>query len=509
VRIGIAHRHTVQIGRTRLPGTGIGLIDSRPAAIGGSANIPEGTAHMADTVPLSNVQQRDIDALLHPYTPLHTLHDKGPLVVDHGRGVFIYDTQGNEYIEGMSGLWCAGLGFSDAEMIEAATEQLKSLPYYHVFAARGTEPAIELAEKLKELAPVPISKVFFTSSGSEANDTQVKLAWYYNNAIGRPKKKKIISRMKAYHGVTIMSASLTGLPVNHEGFDLPLEGVLHADCPHYYRAGLDGETEEEFTARMASSLRQLIEREDPDTIAAMIAEPVMGAGGVIVPPKGYFPAVKAILDEFDIILIDDEVINGFCRTGNWWGCQTHDMVPTTMSVAKQMTSAYAPLGAVLVPDDIYQAYVDHSSRLGTFGHGFTYGGHPLGCALGVKAIEIYRKRDILGHVRAVMPVFERRMTGLGDHPLVGEVRFSGLVGGLELVADKKTKRPFAAENGVAARTSAFLEKHGAILRPLGDTIALCPPMIIREDELNALFDRLELALDETEAVVARQGLRNS
>lgn len=462
---------------------------------------------MVTTAPLSNVQQRDVDALLHPYTPLHTLQENGPLVVERGQGVFIYDTQGNEYIEGMSGLWCAGLGFGDEEMVEAATEQLKSLPYYHLFAARGTEPAIELAEKLKELAPIPISKVFFTSSGSEANDTQVKLAWYYNNALGRPKKKKIISRMKAYHGVTIMSASLTGLPYNHKGFDLPLDGVLHTDCPHYYRYGLEGETEAEFVARMASSLRDLIEREDPDTVAAMIAEPVLGAGGVIVPPAGYYPAIKAVLDEYDIMVIDDEVINGFCRTGNWWGCETHDMVPTTISAAKQLTSAYAPLGAVMVPDDIYQAYVDHSSKIGTFGHGFTYGGHPLGCALGVKAIEIYQKRDILGHVRSLIPVFEKRMNALTEHPLVGEARYSGLMGGLELVADKKTRQPFDPADGVAAKTSAFLEKRGAILRPLGDTIALCPPMIIREDELNALFDRLEMALDETEAVVVAEGLR--
>ena len=208
------------------------------------------------------------------------------------------------------------------------------------------------------------------------------------------------------------------------------------------------------------------------------------------------------------MLIDDEVINGFCRTGNWWGCQTHDMVPTTLSAAKQMTSAYAPLGAVMVPDDIYQAYVDHSSKLGTFGHGFTYGGHPLGCAVGVKAIEIYQKRDILGHVRTLMPVFERRMNALTDHPLVGEARFSGLMGGVEIVADKKTRQPFAPENGVAAKVSSSLEKRGAILRPLGETIALCPPMIIREDELNTLFDRLERSLDDAEAYVVAEGLRS-
>ncbi len=457
--------------------------------------------------PLSNVQKRDIEAILHPYTPLHTLPDTGALVIGRGQGVFIYDTQGKEYIEGMSGLWCAGLGFGDEEMIEAATEQLRTLPYYHLFGAKGTEPAIELAEKLKEIAPVPISKVLFTSSGSEANDTQVKLAWYYNNARGRPEKKKIISRHRAYHGVTVMSGSLTGLPSYHTGFDLPVDRVLYADCPHHYRHARDGESELEFSARLAASLRMLIERENPDTIAAMIAEPVMGAGGVLVPPEGYFEAIQPILDEHDIMLIDDEVITGFCRTGNWWGCQTHKMVPTTISAAKQMTSAYAPLGAVLVPEDIYQAYVDHSAQLGSFSHGFTYGGHPLGCALGAKAIEIYQKRDILGHVRSLMPLFERRMKALGDHPLVGEVRFSGLLGGVELVADRKAKRPFDAKLGVGSKTTAYLENRGAILRALGDTIAVCPPMIIQPDELDALFDRLEGALDDTEALVAREGLR--
>lgn len=459
--------------------------------------------------PLSNVQKRDIDAVLHPYTPLHGLAETGTIVMESGKGVFVYDTQGNEYIEGMSGLWCAGLGFGDEEMIDAATEQMRALPYYHLFGAKGTEPAIELAEKLKEIAPVPISKVLFTSSGSEANDTQVKLAWYYNNARGKPHKKKIISRIKAYHGVTVMSGSLTGLPGNHNGFDLPVDRVLHTDCPHHYRFAPEGENEQDFSGRLAQSLRTLIENEGPDTIAAMIAEPVMGAGGVIVPPDGYFEAIQPILDEHDIMLIDDEVINGFGRTGNWWGSQTHNMVPTTISAAKQMTSAYAPLGAVMVPDDIYQACVDQSAALGTFGHGFTYGGHPLGCALGVKAIEIYQERDILGHVRRLMPLFERRMTALADHPLVGEARFSGLLGGVELVADKKTKRAFHAAHGVGSKTAANLEKRGAILRALGDTVALCPPMIIQPDELNTLFDRLEQALDETDAFVTREGLRNS
>lgn len=458
-------------------------------------------------MPLTNVQARDLAAVLHPYTPLHKLSETGPLVLDHGKGVFLYDTQGREYIEGMSGLWCAGLGFGDAELIEAASEQLHKLPYYHLFGGKGTEPAIELAEKLKELAPMPVSKVFYTSSGSEANDTQVKLAWYYNNALGRPRKKKIISRIKAYHGVTVMTASLTGLPINHADFDLPVANVLHTDCPHHYRFGEEGESEEAFVNRLAGNLRDMIEREDPDTIAAFIAEPVMGAGGVIVPPDGYFAAIKPILDEYDILFIDDEVICGFGRTGNWWGAETFGFEPDTMSLAKQLTSAYAPLGAVLVPDKMVEAFEAQSAKIGAFGHGFTYGGHPLGCAVGVKAIEIYQERNILDHVRALMPRFAERLTALRDHPLVGETRFKGLVGGVELVADKATRRPFDAKKTVALQATRFLENRGAILRAIGDTVAVCPPMVITEAELDALFDRLQKALDDTEEWVRREQLR--
>jgi 4-aminobutyrate--pyruvate transaminase len=462
---------------------------------------------MLENPPLTNLQTRDIESLVHPYTPIHQLKSTGTVIMGRGKGVYVYDTQGRAYIEGMSGLWCAGLGFGDEEMIEAAIEQMRALPYYHIFGAKSSEPAIELAEKLKEIAPVPISKVFFTSSGSEANDTQVKLAWYMNNAMGRPNKKKIISRIKAYHGVTVMAASLTGLPSNHNGWDLPVDRVLHTDCPHHYRFGIEGESEAEFTARMAKSLRDLIEREGPDTIAAMIAEPVMGAGGVVIPPKGYYEAIQAVLDEHDIMLIADEVITGFGRTGNWWGSQTLNMRPKTISAAKQLTSAYAPLGAVMVPEDVYQAYVDHSAALGTFAHGFTYGGHPLSCALGVKAIEIYQKRDIVGHVRRLMPVFERRMKKIGEHPLVGEARYCGLVGAAELVADKATKRSFDPRNGVGPKTSKLIEENGAILRALGDIIAICPPMIISEAELNELFDRLETGLDQAEAWVSTEALR--
>ena len=461
------------------------------------------------TKPLSNLQTRDLDAVLHPYSPLHKLRDLGPTIMTSGKGVFITDTQGNEYIEGMAGLWCTGLGFGDEEMIDAADQQMRSLPYYHQFGGRGTEPAIELAEKLKEIAPVPISQVFYTSSGSEANDTQIKLVWYYNNAVGRPQKKKIISRMKAYHGVTMMAASLTGLTYNHMDFDLPFDGILHTDCPHFYRFGEAGETEAEFVSRLAGSLEALIEREGGETIAAMIAEPVMGAGGVIVPPNRYFETIQPILKEHDILLIDDEVINGFGRTGEWWGCQSHGMVPDMISAAKQLTSAYAPLGAVMLPQFMIDALEAQSEKLGVFGHGYTYGGHPLGCALGVKAIEIYQRRNIVEHVRTITPTFEKRLAQLANHPLVGEVRNSGLMGGVEIVADKETRKSFNPKQGVGAQCAVFVQQQGAILRAIGDTIALCPPMIINEDELNELFNRLEKALDDTENWVRQEKLRDA
>ena len=374
---------------------------------------------------LSNMQVRDARSILHPYTALHTLDETGSLVVSEGKGIYIYDSHGKGYIEGLSGLWCAGLGFGDEELIEAGKAQLDKLPYYHLFASRTTEPAVELAEKLKEIAPSDLSHVFFTSSGSEANDTQLKLQWYYNNAIGRPQKKKIISRQKAYHGITIMAASLTGLPAMHSEFDIPFDHVLRTDCPHYYRFGEKGESESDFLARIIKNLEDLIEKEGGDTIAAMIAEPVMGAGGVIIPPEGYFPAVQEVLNRHDIMLICDEVITGFGRTGNMWGSQTMDIVPDTLSCAKQLTGAYAPLGAIMVPERMMDGLKSQSEKIGTFGHGFTYGGHPLGCAIGVKALEIYQKRNIAGHVQAMAPTFERRMNNLNDAPFVGETRKGG------------------------------------------------------------------------------------
>ena len=315
-------------------------------------------------MPLSNLQTRDVETLIHPYTQLASFRDSGPLVIERGEGVRVYDSEGKGYIEGMAGLWCTSLGFSNAELVEAARAQMAKLPFTHIFSGRSHDPAIELADKLKEIAPVAVSKIFFCGSGSEANDTQMKLAWYYNNAIGRPRKKTIVSRIKAYHGVTIAAASLTGLPANHRDFDLPIANVRHAGCPHHYRFAHDGESETEFATRLARELEELILAEGPETIAAFIAEPVMGAGGVIVPPATYYEKVQAVLDRYDVLLIDDEVICGFGRLGAMFGAGVMGMRPDTISVAKAITSAYLPLAAVMIPEKMYQAMLDESRKIG-------------------------------------------------------------------------------------------------------------------------------------------------
>ncbi|WNJ91974.1 aspartate aminotransferase family protein [Bosea sp. 685] len=455
---------------------------------------------------LSNLAVRDIETLVHPYTNLATHREVGPLVLESGKGVYVYDTAGKEYIEGMAGLWCTSLGYSNQELIETATEQMKKLPFTHIFGGRSHDPAIELAEKLKEIAPVPISKIFYGASGSDANDTQVKIVWYMNNALGRPQKKKIISRLKGYHGVTVASASLTGLPNNHIDFDLPLPGILHTSCPHHYRFAEPGESEQDFSSRLAAELEEMILREGPDTVAAFIAEPVMGAGGAILPPEGYFEKVNAILAKYDILFIADEVITGFGRTGNMFGTTTYGMKADTISLAKQITSAYFPLSAVMLSEQVYDVLVDQSRKIGVFGHGNTYAGHPVGCAIAVKTLEIYQREKIVDHVRKVSPTFVTRLEKLGEHPLVGEARGVGLIGGVELVKDKQTKAPFEAKKGVGAKSVVFAQEEGLITRAMGDRVAFCPPLIITEAEIEEMFNRYERALNKTLNWAKAEGL---
>ena len=443
----------------------------------------------------NSIEARHIASVLHPATNFKALNADGPLVMTQGKGVFVKDNQGKEYIEGLAGLWCTSLGHGVKELAEAARQQMETVAYTHMFGGRSHEPAINLAEKLKELSPLDTGKVLFGCSGSDANDTQIKLIRYYNNAVGRPEKKKIISRKKGYHGVTLASASLTGLPVNHALFDLPMDGVLHTETPHHYRHAEPGESEEDYAGRLAAQLEEMILSEGPETVAAFIAEPVMGAGGVITPPKTYFQRVKEVLDRHDIIFIDDEVICGFGRTGETFGAVTYGMQADTMTLAKGLSSAYMPISAVLVPDWMYEAMIEPSAANGAFGHGFTYSGHPVSCAVALKTLELMEEWAVMDHVRALAPKFQARLRGFSDHPLVGEARGVGLVGALELVADKAAKTPFDPKQGVGMACYKACMEEGLIIRAIGDSIAFCPPLVITEDEMEEMFARFGRALD--------------
>ena len=447
----------------------------------------------------------DIATTIHPYTNLKLHETEGPMVITEGDGVFVVGEDGKRYLEALAGLWCVSLGFSERRLAEAAYRQMLKLPYYHTFAHKAHDVGIELAEKLLGIAPVPMSKVFFVNSGSEANDTVVKLVWYYNNALGRPKKKKILSRMKSYHGVTVATASLTGLPNNHRDFDLPIANILHVDCPHWYRFGQPGETEEAFATRMAESLEQRILTEGADTVAAFIGEPIMGAGGVIFPPATYWEKIQAVLKKYDVLLIADEVICGFGRTGNMWGTTTYGLQPDMMTCAKALSSGYLPIAAVMVSEKIYAALVTESEKIGVFAHGFTYSGHPVTSAVALETLKIYEEDNILEHVRKVAPRMQAAIRRLQDHPLVGEARGIGLIGGVELVANKTTKAPFDPKAGVGGFLAKRGHAHGLIVRAMGDVIGICPPLIIKEDEIDLLFERFGLALDDTLAMVRERG----
>lgn len=459
------------------------------------------------TPPRNSTAVRDVASVLHPYTDARAHQKNGPMVITRGEGVRVFDDQGKGYIETVAGLWCAALGFHNERLVQAATKQMRQLPFYHAFTGRSHEPMVDLAEMLLERAPVPMSKVFFANSGSEANDSAIKMIWFYNNAVGRPQKKKIISRLKGYHGVTIASASLTGLPYNHKFFDLPIAGILHVGTPHHYHNAQPGETEEAFATRLAQELDAVIEAEGPDTVAAFFAEPIMGAGGVIIPPATYFEKIQAVLKKHDVLLVADEVICGFGRTGEYWGSQSLGMQPDILTCAKALSSSYLPISAVMVNERVFEGLADGSAGLGTFGHGFTYSGHPVPAAVAVETLKIYDEMDIVGHVKRVAPTMQNGLRALASHPLVGEVRGMGLIGAVELVADKATHTNFDPALKIAPRLVKIAEGHGLICRSLpNDSIAFSPPLIITEEEITDMVTRFGSALDELAVTLRREAL---
>ena len=459
------------------------------------------------TPPLVNsAAARDIANVLHPNTDLKMHLEIGPVVIERGEGVRVFDDAGKGYIEGVAGLWCAALGFSNERLVQVAAAQMRKLPYYHGFTAKSHGPMIDLAEMLIQRAPVPMSKVFFANSGSEANDTAIKMVWYFNNAIGRPEKKKIIGRIKGYHGITLAAASLTGLATNHRSFDVPLPGFLHTMTPHYYHEGLPGESEEEFATRCADELEKLILAEGPDTVAAMWAEPVMGAGGVIVPPNGYFEKIQAVLKKYDVLLVADEVICGFWRTGNYWGCGTFNIKPDILTCAKAISSAYLPISAVMVNERIFQALADESHAIGTFGHGYTYSGHPVPAAVAVETLKIYDEMKIGAHVREVGGFMQTELRRrFAEHPLVGEIRGVGLMAAMELVADKATHKNFDPKLKIGARLAKLCEDNGLISRALpSDGLAFSPPLIITAAEITEMLDIVDKSLKELTVQLRRE-----
>jgi 4-aminobutyrate---pyruvate transaminase len=440
-------------------------------------------------------EARDIRYHLHSYTNARKHQETGPLIIEKGEGIYVEDSNGNRYIEAMAGLWSVAVGFSEPRLVEAATRQMSKLPFYHNFTHKGHSPLIDLAEKLVKMAPVPMSKAFFTNSGSEANDTAMKMIWYRSNALGQPQRKKIISRKRGYHGVTIAAASLTGLPNNQISFDLPIANVLHTSSPHYWREALPGESEEQFSTRLANDLEQLILAEGPETIAAFFGEPVMGAGGVVVPPAGYWEKIQAVLTKYDILLVADEVICGFGRTGEMFGSQTFGMKPDIMVMSKQISSSYLPISALLINDRVFEPLADESNRIGTFGHGFTAGGHPVAAAVALENLNIIEERDLVSNAREMGAHMQKRLRELASHELVGEVRGIGLIAAVELVADKATKAPWGQPGALGGLANSLLQQNGVISRNMGDALAFCPPLIINREQVDAMVDALKVSLD--------------
>ena len=447
------------------------------------------------------VSELDRSSWLHPFTSIEEhLSGRSPVIVQ-ASGAHVYDEEGRPYLDAMAGLWCVNVGYGRREIVEAIEEQARKLPFFHAFAGMTTEPAVLLADRLLERVPLSRGRVFFGTSGSDSNETLIKLIWYYNNLLGRPKKKKILSRRRAYHGVTLGASSATGLPYVHDRFDLPLPGFLHLTPPYAYRESSDEESEAEFVARLAQELDETIEREGAESVAAFFVEPVMGAGGVLVPPDGYFDAIVPILRSHDVLLVADEVICGFGRLGTWFGSERYGLRPDLMTIAKGLTSGYLPLSACILSESIFEVLRERSPEVGPFAHGYTYSGHPVCAAAALANLEILEREKLVEKGARTGEVLQRALREkLASHPLVGEVRGVGMVAGIELVSDRATREPFPPAARVGRRAMELLQKRGVLVRALGDTIAMSPPLIFT----GSMVEELVAKLEETLEVLARE-----
>lgn len=445
--------------------------------------------------------KQDIAHHVHPQSNLRQHAENGPTMITHGKGVFIYDGDGREIIDGFSGLGCVSLGYHNERLAEAAARQMNTLPFAPTFYNRSHPRVAELGERLIGLAPGNMNRVMFQCSGSEANDTAIKLLWYTNTANGSPERRKIIGRVRGYHGNTVATVSLSGQPHMHARFGLPLPEFKHTELPNYYRFHIDGESEEEFSSRMAARFEDLILAEGPETVAAFFAEPAISGGGALMPPRGYWEVMQAVLRKYGIKFVADEVVCGFGRTGNLWGSETWGLKPDMVSCAKALSAAFFPVSALMFKDEMYADMMKNSDEVGVFGHGYTYAGHPVGAAVALEALDIYDEIDLVGHVRKVSETFLARCHALADHPLVAEVRGTGLFCGFELMKDAVKREPFDPSWKVGELVQNFAHDRGLYLRAIGDRMSFMPPLIINEDEIGIAADRFNGALDDAWAVV--------
>lgn len=445
--------------------------------------------------------------MLSPFTSLAEQEAKGPHIIVRGEGARVWNEQGYEMLDGMAGIWCVNVGYGRESIVEAMARQARTLPYYHSFRGMANEPAIRLAARVAGMVPLDHPRVFFGNSGSDANDTQVKLIWHYNNLRGKPEKKKIIARDGGYHGVTLATASVSGLPVLREGFDLPLPGFVHVEKPHHFWNAPEGMSEEAYAARLARQLDERIVQEGPDTVAAFIAEPVMGAGGVIVPPKGYFEAIRPVLDKHDVLLIADEVVCGFGRLGTWFGSEYFNFRPDLMTLAKGLTSGYLPMSAAVVSERVWRVVHEASARSGPFNHGYTYTAHPVSAAAALANLDILEGEDLPGRARETGAYLQGQLRArFSGHPLVAEVRGIGMIAGVELALDKAAKKPFPASANIGGRWLDHVFAEGLVGRGIVNTMAFSPPLTLSLSEVDELCDKLERALARLEKELHAEGL---
>ncbi|WP_377845613.1 aspartate aminotransferase family protein [Bosea sp. UC22_33] len=459
---------------------------------------------------IAEISRLDRASVLHPFTQLADFASGkigDPTIVETGKGIRIQDATGREFIDGFAGLYCMNIGYGRTEVAEAISRQTYRLAYYHTYAAHTTDELAILSDRLVRMAPGQMSKVFYGMSGSDANETNAKLVWYYNNLRGKPKKKKIISRMRGYHGCSVVAGSLTGMSFYHDHMDLPVSGIIHTGAPHHYWGAEAGETELAFSARRAAELDELIQREGADTVAAFIAEPVLGTGGITPPPEGYWAAIQEVLRKHDVLLIADEVITGFGRTGSLFGCHHYGIEPDLITIAKGLTSAYFPLSGSIVSEKIYQVMEEGAAKVGAFSHGYTYSGHPIGAAAANAVLDIVEKENLPGNARVVGAYFQKRLAAaFAQLPIVGEVRGVGLMGAVEFVADRDRKTRFDAGLKVGARISKAARDRGLIARamPHGDILGFAPPLVTTQDEVDEIVGIAEAAVREVMDELSRE-----